>query len=348
MTSLEAMMERMYVSVTILNLVVKVIIIIVKRNQLRVVLDYIEADIFYPKNPSYLKHIRYGSNINTKCIKFLSITATITATLVLVLPIVKNFTGDFEYRSNFPLHLWYPFEINNFVIYLMVYIYQSMAIISILLVSVAIDTMVFGLLAVAVSQLKILNNILKEMTDWDEVNKPSIKRFKNFQENSPVDEQECCCKLAQCAEHYNTIAKFCKRLENIYKFPLFVQIITDAVASCVIAFQMSTVSIFKNFGRFTMYMSFFAALKIDIFTACWLGNEIKLQSYDLHNSLYECKWYNCSNKLKRSFLVFIESTKKPIEIKVGMYMPLTLKLFVLLVNWSYSLFAMFNVLSRKN
>ncbi|KAL6267823.1 hypothetical protein P5V15_000895 [Pogonomyrmex californicus] len=89
-----------------------------------------------------------------------------------------------------------------------------------------------------------------------------------------------------------------------------------------------------------------ASTMAPIFYYCWFGNEIKLKSLQLSESIFKMEWTIFSNNIKKGLLMIMNRATIPIEFTSADIIPVNLDSFVTVLKTSYSLF---NVLiqSRK-
>ncbi|KAG4074578.1 hypothetical protein HA402_004449 [Bradysia odoriphaga] len=86
-------------------------------------------------------------------------------------------------------------------------------------------------------------------------------------------------------------------------------------------------------------LSFCMVFLFEIFLACYFGNEIILGNAMLSFALYSSNWINLSPKFKKNMVMFLEALKRPTMLKTGKIFKLTLESFLIVINRSYSLFA---------
>lgn len=67
---------------------------------------------------------------------------------------------------------------------------------------------------------------------------------------------------------------------------------------------------------------------------------ITLQSYNVGAALYDLPWYHFNEKNKKTLLLIICRSQKPLQIMIGDIVPITLQMFQSLLNVSYSYFAL--------
>lgn len=189
--NLETLTEYLFFSLTAYASLVKVLYIALKRNELKALVSNLDADIFYPKNKKYLKKIEYGKKLFYKTSGLFFTACLIVLILLLFSPIIDSIV--FGSKNRQPIELWYPFDIENYFTFAVVYVYHIISMMSVCWVTVAIDTFFYGFLSLAIGQLCVLNSSLENIISKERV-------LKN-------DEINYWKTLAHCTVHYKCITK---------------------------------------------------------------------------------------------------------------------------------------------
>lgn len=61
-----------------------------------------------------------------------------------------------------------------------------------------------------------------------------------------------------------------------------------------------------------------------------------MKSYNIGEALYDIPWYHFNDKNKKTLLLILARTQKPVQIMIGNVAPITLQMFQSLLNVSYS------------
>ena len=80
---------------------------------------------------------------------------------------------------------------------------------------------------------------------------------------------------------------------------------------------------------------------LQIFLPCYYGNEITVASSNLSTSLFKSKWIDADEKFKKAMKIFMENTKRPIEVLAFGLFKVNLGTFTSICNFAYSLYAVF-------
>ncbi|XP_011706318.1 PREDICTED: odorant receptor 94b-like, partial [Wasmannia auropunctata] len=110
---------------------------------------------------------------------------------------------------------------------------------------------------------------------------------------------------------------------------------------CANLYKLASISILMINGSIGLIM-YTACMLSQIFLYCWFGNELKLKSTELVNSIYKIGWLTFDIKTKRALLLIMKRTMVPIEFNSAIIIKLNLDSFVSLLKASY---AVYNVLT---
>lgn len=193
--NLETLTEYLFFAMTVYGSTVKICSVALKRNDLRIFISNLNADIFHSKNEAHFKNFEYGKNLFYNIGRFHFLMCLLASTALFVSPIIDFFISGKTQKIRQPLELWCPFNIDNYFIYAAVYVYQIFCVVNLFWVTMALDILFYGLLSMAIAQLRMLNSSLKNITGKKSILKNAIKNDDNYWES-----------LAYCVKHYKSIA----------------------------------------------------------------------------------------------------------------------------------------------
>ncbi|XP_025161892.1 odorant receptor 4-like isoform X2 [Harpegnathos saltator] len=121
-----------------------------------------------------------------------------------------------------------------------------------------------------------------------------------------------------------------------YHYRIFDQFIGSCLVMCCLLFRI-TVS--KSTSMYMETIMCMACVLMAIFYYCWFGNEVRLKSLELSESIYKMKWPDLNNDVKKCFLIIMNrATSLPIKFTSARIVPLNLESFVVVLKMSYSVF----------
>lgn len=118
---------------------------------------------------------------------------------------------------------------------------------------------------------------------------------------------------------------------------MFLQILTTSINMCTsIVFLILFAS-----DPFTLiyYFAYFLAITGQIFPICYYGTVMELEFSNLTYALFSANWLDQDKRFKQNLKIFVESTKKPINMTAWLFR-VNLDLFITVCKNSYSLFAL--------
>ncbi|XP_051164856.1 odorant receptor 33a-like [Leptopilina boulardi] len=112
---------------------------------------------------------------------------------------------------------------------------------------------------------------------------------------------------------------------------------------CFSGYKISNQSTLDYANIITLY-SYILCILIQLFLFCWFGNELMLCSNNLQSAVYETDWLYFENKTKKSLIIIMIRTGRPILISAGSMVLVNLNSFVIILKTSYTAY---NVLQHR-
>ncbi|KAJ8715511.1 hypothetical protein PYW07_009993 [Mythimna separata] len=128
------------------------------------------------------------------------------------------------------------------------------------------------------------------------------------------------------------------RMENIFKEYFLVQNLAVTVELCLNAVMITVVGV----QQITLLITFFAYLIIALFNAyiyCYLGNELIIQSQGIALAAYESTWTSWPVDLQKDLLMVIVAAQRPLKLSAGGMALLSIQTFSQALYNGYSIFA---------
>ncbi|XP_012059981.1 PREDICTED: odorant receptor 94b-like [Atta cephalotes] len=142
--------------------------------------------------------------------------------------------------------------------------------------------------------------------------------------------QEICCQLEILEYRYAYMVN--RRFAKIIAF----QFAVSMLVVCANLYKLASISIVMINGNLVTLIMYTACMLSQIFLYCWFGNELKLKSIGVANSIYNMKWHIFDNKNKKALLLIMRRSMVPIEFNSAVIITLNLDSFVSLLKSSYS------------
>lgn len=88
------------------------------------------------------------------------------------------------------------------------------------------------------------------------------------------------------------------------------------------------VSISENPSQFCTLILAVIVMTLQIFVPCYCGNEIILSSGALNNAIYNADWIQCSPKMRKYLIIYMEMLQVPVKVRAGNFFEIGLPVFV--------------------
>ncbi|XP_037035068.1 odorant receptor 94b-like [Bradysia coprophila] len=228
-------------------------------------------------------------------------------------------------EPSLPYPGWYPIDWrNDTTSYFVVFIYQFIGIIFVSHSIILMEAYAMYLMIVAGSHLDILANRLETLG-----HKMTAIDIFEIKRSFRID----------CIQTYTKIARFQNLIERIFSIPIFIQFLISGAILCVTVFQIVTMDPGKDIANLIFYLCYCATICMEIFLPCYFGTELMLKNNNLTTAAYSSNWTEFPIYLQKLLVVFMEFTKKPRILLSGKLFSLSLNSFLVVLNRTYSLFA---------
>ncbi|XP_076256117.1 odorant receptor 2a-like [Rhynchophorus ferrugineus] len=204
------------------------------------------------------------------------------------------------------------------------------------------DCIIAGLIYQAASQIKLikatLRDIIKHADEYvskfgDKLTRDELYKFKN---------QYIYDDICKCVKRYNLIKDFVNDIENTFSIALFWQFGASVFVICLGFVQFLFVELW-TFDFFTI-VSFVITMSWEVFLYCYYGSLLSNESDTLITDIYITNWLDLDLKCQKAYLIIMENGKKPIVIRAGKIIDLSLDTFATIIRRSYSVLAIISKL----
>ncbi|XP_053963534.1 odorant receptor 43a [Anastrepha ludens] len=135
-------------------------------------------------------------------------------------------------------------------------------------------------------------------------------------------------------------ARIARYIEAFNELVTYIVLVEFLLFSCVICSLLFCINITNSNAEKVSIVMYIGTMLYVLFTYYWQANGILEMSLLVSDAAYEMQWYNCSQRFKRTLLIFIGRTQRPLQIRVGQMYPMTMEVFQSLLNTSYSYFTL--------
>ncbi|XP_049961694.1 odorant receptor 4-like [Schistocerca serialis cubense] len=265
-----------------------------------------------------------------------------------VLPLLQMRTcssTECRVQSGFPALVWYPFSFTEAPLYQVVYIVVSTGLFYGCFVSNTLVGVFCSLMINVSGHVRFLNVMARNMGYVEKCGKGGNCHSCRYASTSTDTEKEMRRRLKECVRYHNDIARLIERLSALVGPILLGEFLADVITVSVSAFVTTTVK--ADSGWLFKYASYLSAIAEQMFLYCWFGDEILSESERLQVSAYSCDWTGGSPRFLRELRIFLCRTGRPLMLTASKFYTITRETFLLLINASYSYFALLNQLNSE-
>ncbi|KAK0093252.1 hypothetical protein PV326_013960 [Microctonus aethiopoides] len=136
---------------------------------------------------------------------------------------------------------------------------------------------------------------------------------------------------------HNDILRLSKEIESIFSTVIIIQFSVSAFVLCTTIYLISQVSVFTvEFAGNFLYL---IAMVAQIFIFCISAHQVTLEFSDLSQAMYNTNWFVLSTSAKRSIVLMMVRTLRPIVFSSGHLATFSLDSFKSLMKVTYSTYS---------
>ncbi|XP_023953127.2 odorant receptor 4-like [Bicyclus anynana] len=208
------------------------------------------------------------------------------------------------------------------------FIYQSVGMYSHMQYNTNIDTLISGLLYMAIAQVKILKYEIENLR---------VVNMKIQRRCFLTEDSEQIVVLHKYLKHYEMILKYCSLVQDLIGVTLFIQFGMASIMICVV---LCALLLPLKIEVLIFMITYLCALVGEIFVPAWLGTQLTYESGELVSAAYYSEWIPRSERFKRSLKLFMVRANTNIVITGWRIFPLSLDTFTSIMKTAYSFFTL--------
>ncbi|XP_008552200.2 odorant receptor 43a-like [Microplitis demolitor] len=167
--------------------------------------------------------------------------------------------------------------------------------------------------------------------------------FSDKYYHSCNDERRCISKndndkktIHDYVETYISIRRLFNTVKNLFSSIMLYQYSVGSIIFCTSAYNVLQVELFSaHFFSIILYM---LNMMTELFIICITCNEITLEFQGVPNALYHSLWYATDNHNRKSIVIMMSYTLKPVYFTCGYVIDLSLDSFTNVLKLSYSIY----------
>ncbi|EDW16859.2 odorant receptor 94b [Drosophila mojavensis] len=148
--------------------------------------------------------------------------------------------------------------------------------------------------------------------------------------------------LFQLHKRVRSLTKQCEILVSPY---VVSQVVLSALIICFSLYRVVQMGK-SNTGGLATTLQFVGVMIVQIFLPCYYGNELTVSANQLTNSVFNTNWLDYSVTTRKILNCYMESLKRPVKLRAGMFFEIGLPIFMKTINNAYSFLALLINLSK--
>ncbi|XP_057318517.1 odorant receptor 2a-like isoform X2 [Microplitis mediator] len=142
--------------------------------------------------------------------------------------------------------------------------------------------------------------------------------------------------IADWVKFHIDILNLFKYTNKIFSTVIFMQYTISSLVLCTIAYLLShmepmTMGFAGNFG-------FLTAMFIQILLPCYFADKLTFEFLDISTGIYDTNWYHLSNNIRRSIVIILRKTYRPVTLTSGFFIVLSLESFTKVIKLAYTIY----------
>nr|XP_022908325.1 odorant receptor coreceptor-like [Onthophagus taurus] len=133
-------------------------------------------------------------------------------------------------------------------------------------------------------------------------------------------------EMKNCSKHLQWLIKKVEDVEDIYNFPILLQMLCALFTLMSCLYVATSVEIFSTPFLVEAEKYFIFTLQVAMY--CLIGNKVEVAFSEIPNAIYHTSWYSVNNSFKKSMIINMIRLNKPIGLTVGKFTVLSLALLV--------------------
>nr|AQN78461.1 olfactory receptor 59 [Meteorus pulchricornis] len=324
-TNVVVVIKRLGVLVSFLSVALKVIVMIINRNDTKEL--FITLDVYFNNlinNPRYTKIVTNGMTAFRRLSWTVSILSCLSGIVIIITPVIlviyqhKHHVQPIKFIL--PNHSIYPWYIEpNGLSYKLHYIFESMATVSLVAVTSSVEPLFTLYVVQMIGRLREMSYCI---THFDETNADSVIRECIFQHKI----------LLRCRDLVQTIFG-----------PLILwMVVTNAIILCLGIFQLSQMKTISA-GQAIFFIAYVGTKMTQTFICGWTGTRLTAESEDYRAAIYAANWQGNKQHMKS---VVIMLSQKPLTLTACHFSTISVDLFVSVLNTTMSYFFLLQTLQH--
>ncbi|XP_001358106.2 odorant receptor 94b [Drosophila pseudoobscura] len=159
-------------------------------------------------------------------------------------------------------------------------------------------------------------------------------------------ERESAPRLRAIFRLHTRVRRLTRQCEVLVSPYVLSQVVFSAFIICFSAYRLVHMGFRERPGLFLTTLQFVAVMIVQIFLPCYYGNELTFHASALTDSVFRTNWLEYSVPTRKLLNCYMEFLKRPVKVRAGVFFEIGLPIFVKTINNAYSFFALLLKVSK--
>ncbi|XP_057331479.1 odorant receptor 67c-like isoform X1 [Microplitis mediator] len=229
-----------------------------------------------------------------------------------------------------PYNGWFPYNYSRTnKLYWVTAVYQLYSVFSMSTIYLILDLLLPCIMCYMCGHIHILRYRFRVMTEKLKI----MVENNNPQDEIIIAERKM---MAEWVNYHIDILSLVKFINEIFSSVIFVQYTVSSLLLCTIAYLLShtkpaTMSFAGNFA-------FITAMFFQILLPCYCADKLTIEFSDISTAIYDSNWYYLSNNIRRSVVVILRQSYRPVAMTSSFFIILSLESFTKVIKVAYTIY----------
>ncbi|XP_059049308.1 odorant receptor 4-like [Achroia grisella] len=233
----------------------------------------------------------------------------------------------------FVWQIYYPFDKTNSIVHEFVYIFESFAGIASVCSMLGSDVFFITMASHISMMLRILQVKIRSLGMEMATDGKAIGGLCN-----------CYDEIIEVINIHQKLIRYGNDLEDAFSVVNLINVLISSVNICCVMFSIIFLEpLMEMSNKF-----FLGAALTQMGVVCWYADDIYRASVEVSNAVFESGWYNCNAQCRRSLLIMLQRSQRPLYFTALKFNSITMRTYTSILTTSYSYFALLYTLYREN
>ncbi|XP_013146761.1 PREDICTED: odorant receptor 22b-like isoform X2 [Papilio polytes] len=329
------LVDTLYVLLTLLNSLGKLMIFNVRRTRIKHIVEIIKGPVFAPNSKRHEELIMRNAAQMKRLFRAYQGFGIVCSAMWMMYPLMTRFLGE---EVRFPMY--WPFSTDKLPTFLFVVAYNTIMVHWISISMVAMDCITVGFYMQAQLQLQMLRYNFMHLADTeDETNdedddKFEVKIYRDVE--SSQFENLFRKRLIMCIKRQQLIVWLVDEVESVFGSSMVLQFLVIGWIISMTVYKIIGLNVMS--AEFVTMIAYLGCVLLQLFLFCYYGTQLKVESEFVNQSIYESDWTALSPRLRRPLLIMMERCYQPVAPCIAYVVPMSLDTFISIVKSAYSLY----------